>query len=171
MWLVVTPRPSLTNPHALRAMRDRAIAAIWQRCRPQLAFLAAILLAFLGCRFGLAVEVPDRIVAALVQVESGCTWHGIGDIRGRWSRGAAGEVSAFQLTEAALTDMGALGKRDRVHRDPVLAESLARLWLSRGYRLHGNWADALAWYNRQSDYRSASARDYAQRILNLASVL
>lgn len=117
-----------------------------------------------------AAETPDRIIAALVQVESGCEWRGIGNIKGTWARGADGEVSPFQLAPAALTDMG-VTNHARVHRDPVYAESLARLWLSRCYAKHGNWPQALAAYNAGSRYRSRSARDYADRILNLAAVL
>ncbi len=150
-------------------------ARLWQRCRPHLAAMSAILVCFLVCFFGLAgkakaEEVPDRIIAALVQVESGCEWRGIGDIKGKWARGDDGEVSPFQLAPAALTDMG-VTNHARVHRDVVYAESLARLWLSRCYVKHGNWADALSAYNAGSRYRSRSARDYSVRILNLASVL
>ncbi len=41
---MITPRPSFTNPHALRMMRDRALAAIWQRCRLWLAFILIVFL-------------------------------------------------------------------------------------------------------------------------------
>jgi hypothetical protein len=167
----MTPLPRPRFSHAARAIRAR----IWQRCRPHLAALSAFFLCFLICFFGLAgkakaAEVPDRILAALVQVESGCEWRGIGDIKGKWARGDDGEVSPFQLAPAALTDMG-VTNHARVHRDPVYAESLARLWLSRCYVKHGNWADALSAYNGGTRYRSRRARDYSERILNLASVL
>ncbi len=159
------PRPDFH--HTARLIRQR----IWQRCRPRLALLAAIIMAFLFCRFGLAVEVPDRIVAALCQIESGCEWRGIGDIKGRWSVGADGEVSPFQLTQGAIADMGAAAHSARIHRDPVYAESLARLWLSRCYAKAGNWPAALAIYNGGRNYRSLAARDYSKRVLALASVL
>ena len=68
--MIPLPRPSFTNPHALRMMRDRALAAIWQRCRPHLAFLLAIALAFLVCRFGLASE--GRWVVAEVTAYCPC---------------------------------------------------------------------------------------------------
>jgi hypothetical protein len=118
-----------------------------------------------------AVDVPDRIVAALVQVESGCEWRGMGEIRGTWLRGEAGEVSAFQLSPAALISMGAGDRSTRIHRDPVLAESFARLWLSRCFDQAGTWEGALARYNAGSRHRSRTARDYAARVLNLAAVL
>ncbi len=124
------------------------------------------------CNFGLSAEVvPDRIVAALVQVESGCQWHGVGDVRGTRSHGDAGEVSAFQLSPIALTAMGAADRVARIHRDPVLAESFARLWLARCFAQAGTWEGALARYNAGSRHRSRTARDYAARVLNLAAVL
>lgn len=141
--------------------------ALWSRFPGHLSLIAAIALTFLVCRFGLAVEVPDRIVAAIVQVESGCEWRGIGDVRGKWSRGADGEVSPFQISPAALSDMG-VTNASRVHRDTVWAESLARLWLSRCFDRHGNWPEAVAAYNAGSRYRSRSARDYACRVIALA---
>jgi hypothetical protein len=167
---MITPRPSLTNPHALRMMRDRAIAAVWANCKPHLAFLLAIALTLIVCRFGLAVEVPDRIVAAIAAVETGTEWRSIGDVRGKWSRGADGEVSPFQLSPAVLTDMG-VTNHARVHRDTVYAESLARLWLVRCYVKAGNWPDAVARYNAGNRYRSRTARDYSARVIALASVL
>jgi hypothetical protein len=113
--------------------------------------------------------VPDPILRALVAVESGCDWRGIGNIKGQWSRGADGEVSPFQLGRDALSDMG-VTNHARVHRDPVYAESLARLWLSRCFDRTGNWPDALSRYNAGSRYRTRAARDYSARILNLANL-
>lgn len=156
------------TPHQRRALRLR----LYHRLRLPLAAFSAIglfALVLIGA-VATAAETPDRIIAALVQVESGCEWRGIGNIKGTWARGADGEVSPFQLAPAALTDMG-VTNHARVHRDPVYAESLARLWLSRCYAKHGNWPQALAAYNAGSRYRSRSARDYADRILSLAAVL
>jgi hypothetical protein len=150
-----------------RARLMRMLATLLHRCWGGLALLTATTFLTIGL---CAAEVPDRILAALVQVESGCEWRGIGDIKGKWARGDDGEVSPFQLAPAALTDMG-VTNHARVHRDPVYAESLARLWLSRCYVKHGNWAQALAAYNGGTRYRSRRARDYSERILNLASVL
>jgi hypothetical protein len=160
----VYPRPSF--PHLARAMRART----WQRCRPHLTALAAFLFTLLYCRFCFAVEVPDSIIRGLVMVESGCEWRDTGDIRGKWSIGADAEVSPFQLSHAALSDMG-VTNHARVHRDTVYAESLARLWLARCYAKAGNRPDAVARYNAGSRYRSRTARDYSARVLALASVL
>jgi len=115
------------------------------------------------------VEVPDSIIRALVMVESGATWENTGDISGDWARGKAGEISHFQLSRAAIADMGATAKARRIAADPVLAESFARLWLSRCYDRAGNWPEAVARYNAGSRYRSRAARDYSARILALAA--
>lgn len=147
-----------------------AFAALWSRFPGHLSLLCAIALTFVVCRFGLAVEVPDRIVAAIAAVETGTEWRSIGDVRGKWSRGADGEVSPFQISPSALADMG-VSNHSRVHRDVVYAESLARLWLSRCYAKAGNWPDAVARYNAGSRYRSRTARDYSARVIALASVL
>lgn len=144
--------------------------AVWSRFPGHLSLLAAIALTFLVCRFGMAVEVPDRILAGICAVETGTEWRGVGDVRGKWSRGADGEVSPFQISIAALTDMG-VTNHARVHRDLVYAESLTRLWLSRCFERHGNWPDAVAAYNAGSRYRSRSARDYARRVIAIAETI
>lgn len=118
-----------------------------------------------------AVEVPDAIIRGLVMVETGAKWKNIGDISGGWSTGAAGEISHFQLTDDALREMKVADKAERIRRCPVLAESYARAFLVICYEKRGNWRDALATYNAWSRYRSAGARDYADRVLALASVL
>ena len=117
-----------------------------------------------------AVEIPDAIIRALVHVESGAKWIDTGKIVGGWKRGNAGEISHFQLSSAAIHDMGATGKTARIESCPVLAESLARLWLSRCYERAGNWPDALSRYNAGSRYRGRTARDYAARIISLSSL-
>jgi hypothetical protein len=131
-----------------------------------LLLLLLLLLLPLAC----AVEVPDSIIRGLVMVESGCEWRSVGDVRGKWSHGADGEVSPFQLAPAALSDMG-VTNHARVHRDVVYAESLARLWLAKCYRKHGNWRDALGQWNAGSRFSSATGRNYADRVLNLAGSL
>jgi hypothetical protein len=148
------------------------LTSAWAWCRDHLDRILPGLILLVATSFlaiGLcAQEVPDSILRALVQVESGCDWRGIGDVRGHWSRGADGEVSCFQLSPAALSDMGVTNSA-RVHRDVVYAESLARLWLSRCYEKHGDWATALACYNSGSRYRSRKARDYSARIIALST--
>lgn len=116
-----------------------------------------------------SVDVPDQIIRGLVAVESGAQWRGIGDIVGSWKVGKSGEISHFQISFPALMEMGAEHKADRIASSPVLAESFARLWLSRCFERHGNWMDALARYNAGNRYRSPAARAYAARVLNLAA--
>ena len=116
-----------------------------------------------------AVEVPDQIIRGLVAVESGAEWIDTGEIKGRWHRGASGEVSHFQMSIAVLKDMRA--PISRVERDTVLAESYARLWLSKCREKSGSWSEALARYNCGSRYKSAKAKDYAVRVLALAGEL
>ena len=150
--------------------RDRAgvwLANLWHKCWGGLVLIVATTFLTIGL---CAVEVPDRIVAAIAAVETGTEWRNTGDVRGKWSRGADGEVSPFQLSPAALTDMG-VTNHARVHRDVVYAESLARLWLVRCYAKAGNWPDAVARFNAGSRYRSRAARDYAERVLAIASAL
>ncbi len=162
------------NPHAARILRDRALSATWQRCRPHLAALCAFLLAFLFCRFGLASENPsmDKVVAAVAMVESGATWKDTGTVTGSWSLGGAGEISHWQITAAVLSDLQLTGKTRKIASDPVYAESVFRLWYSRLLHATGSHREALAAYHRGLGGRHRrDARDYAQRVLNLASVL
>lgn len=143
------------------------LANIWSKIWGGVALLVATSSLALGL---CAVEIPDAIIRALVHVESGARWVDTGDIVGGWKRGNAGEISHFQLSGAAIHDMGAAKKTSRIASDPVLAESLARLWLSRCYERAGNWPDALSRYNAGSRYRERAARDYAARIIALSSL-
>lgn len=119
-----------------------------------------------------AVDVPDRIIAALCQVETGTTWHGVGDVRGTWSRGGIGEVGPWQMSPAVLRDLKAYDRRYRVHADPVLAESLTRAWLVRLYLATGCWAQTCAAYHGGLAGRHRPhAREYAARVMALASSL
>lgn len=161
----MTPRPSLTNPHALRMMRDRALAGIWRLCRPHLAFLCAILLAFLFCRFGLAADIPDWCIRGIAAVETNTTWRDIGDLTYRDRRqGEDGEVGPWQLAPAALADMDVSHLRSRIHREPILAESMTRAWLLRCYRRTGDWFEAVAIYHTGPRGDVRRGHNYAARV-------
>jgi hypothetical protein len=115
-----------------------------------------------------AVEVPDRIIAAIAQVETGTTWHAIGDVRGKWTRGSIGEIGPWQISPAVLRDLGATHKANRAHRDPVLAESLTRAWLAHLYRSTGDWRQAVAAYHAGLAGRGRPhGREYSDRVFNL----
>jgi hypothetical protein len=173
---MVTPRPSLTNPHALRALRDRAWSEFVGHARViGIAFLHGLALmgiVALALHKGWAVDVPDRIIAAIAAVETGTEWRGIGDVRGNFARGDIGEVGPWQLSPDVLRDLRAYDRRHRVHADPVLAESLTRAWLAHLYRTTGNWPDTVAAFHAGLAGRHRPhAREYSGRVLALASVL
>lgn len=110
-------------------------------------------------------EVPCWVLRGIAQVETGTVYHGVGDVRGTWSRGAIGEASPWQLSPAVLRDLRAYDRRHRVHADVVLAESLTRAWLLRLHRATGSWDSAVAAYHAGLGRRShAFALDYAQRV-------
>src|SRR3954467_14068089 len=112
-----------------------------------------------------AQDVPDWCLRGICAVESGCDWRSTGDVRGRWDRGAIGEVSCFQLSPAVLRDLHAYDRRHRVHADPVFAESLTRAWLLRLYGVTGSWPEACAAYHAGLGRRAESfAVTYAARV-------
>lgn len=173
---MITPRPRirdvLGNPHIRREIRRRALA----KFAGPLSLIGAVLLTValcIGCTASAAaVEVPDRIVAAIAAVETSTEWRSIGDVRGTFARGDIGEVSPWQISPAVLRDMRAYDRRHRVHADPVFAESLVRLWLGRLYLTTGNWPEAVAAYHAGLRGRHRSyAREYADRVLAVASTL
>lgn len=110
----------------------------------------------------------DQIVKAVAQVETGVRWIDTGRIVGRWSVGDAGEVSPWQLSPGLLQDLGKLDARWRIHRDPVLAESLFRLSFTHLLGRTGSYVRALAAYHRGLHGAGGQeAQDYARRVLNL----
>ena len=167
--------PDTRTSRALRWIYGLAVRLF---CR--LTFLLCIGLTLLGClamAHSAEGESRDRItiesaLSAIVQVESGCTRLGMGSISGRWGIGQDGEVSPFQIHISVLRDLGVEGKRDRIHRDIVYAESIARLILTRYYNRFGNWPETFAaWNGGANGYQRRVARDYSRRVMNLASSL
>ncbi len=135
-------------------------------------FLVALLLTVGGClKMAHSVEVPNQIIAAIAEIETGTTWRGTGDVRGVWSRGNIGEVSPWQLSPAVLRDLRAYDRRSRVHSDTVFAESLVRQWLSRLHDATGSWSQAVAAYHAGIAGRHRRyARDYAARVFSVAGL-
>lgn len=166
---MITPRPSFTNPHALRMMRDRALAAIWQRCRLWLAFILIIFLFVASIVIAAetaAADVPPWVLRGIAKVETSSDWRDIGDLTYRDKRvGADGEVGPWQLSPDALRDLCSYDKRDRIHRDVVLAESLTRAWLLRCHAQTGNWFDAVRIYHTGPDGDRRRGIKYAERVL------
>lgn len=110
----------------------------------------------------------DHIIKAVAQVETGVTWVRTGVIVGRWRTGGAGEVSPWQLSPALLRDLGELGHRGRIARDPALSEQIFKRVYWRLYSRLGSHEAALGAYHRGLGSRtSPDAVDYAQRVLNL----
>lgn len=134
---------------------------------------ALLLLLALKVSHAQAQEISiDHFLSALASVETGVTRTGIGEIHGKWSIGKDGEVSCFQISPAVLHDLGLSGQASRIHRDPVYAESVARLWLSRIMGSNGDWHLAAATWNAGPRGRkSRQATDYADRVVNLAQRL
>ncbi len=154
------------------SLGDRAcilLANAWAWCRDRLDRILPGLVLLVATSFlaiGLcAVECPDWAIRGICAVESGCDWRSTGDVRGKWIRGDAGEVSCFQLTPAVLRDLHAYSRRFRVHADPVLAESLTRAWLLHLYGVTGSWMEATAAYHSGlGNRRQRYAISYAERV-------
>ena len=135
--------------------------------------LRLILISILGLTHAYTQDINiDHFLSALAQVETGVTRTGIGEIHGRWSLGKDGEVSCFQISPAVLSDLGISRHSSRIHRDPVYAESIARLWLARIMGGNGDWHVAAATWNAgRRGRQSRQAQDYADRVVNLAQQL
>lgn len=162
---MITPRP--TFPHAARAIRAR----IWQRCKPHLALLLAIAVTLCACLLAAsnakAQEIPDWCLRGIAMVETGTTWRDMGDLHYSDKRiGADGEVGPWQLAPCALKDLGVEHLRSRIHREPILAESMTRAWLLRCYARTGNWFDAVRIYHTGPDGDRRRGIKYAERVLS-----
>jgi hypothetical protein len=136
-------------------------------CGKKFAPMVAFLVTIFGFCIGLcAADVPQGIISGIAAVETGTNWDGQ-TIKGKWTKGKAGEVSPFQLMPSTLKDLGCKNINE-VHKSPVIAAYYCEKYLVELFERHGNWPEAIARYNAGSRYRSATARDYAQRVLNLA---
>jgi hypothetical protein len=110
--------------------------------------------------------IPDWVISGIAAVETNSVYRDGELVRYRDRRdGSAGEVGPWQLAPDVLTDLKAQHLRDRIRREPVLAESLARAWLLRCYRQTGDWLAAVAVYHTGPQGSRARGRDYAERVL------
>lgn len=130
-----------------------------------------LLLALLGFVAGLCAEVtPDWCIRGIAALETGVHWTDTGTIRGKWSVSSTGDVSPWGLSPAVLADLGLTGKTKRIHSDPVYAESVVRLWLSRLYETTGDWDQAVAaWRGGLAGRNRKLAKEYAVRVRNYGS--
>ena len=113
-------------------------------------------------------DVPDAILGAIAAKETGSVWRS-GKLVHRGLADNGEDVSPWQLSRAVLHDLRA--DRSRAADDYRYAQSLARIWLARLYRVAGSWPRALAAYHcglRKAD--TARGRAYAGDVLNLADV-
>lgn len=112
-----------------------------------------------------ASEVPAWVLRGIAAVETRTTWRDIGDLHYRDKRiGADGEVGPWQLSPAALKDLGVEHLRARIHREPILAESMTRAWLLRCHRRTGDWFEAVAIYHTGPDGNRRRGHTYAARV-------
>lgn len=114
-----------------------------------------------------AQEVPDWVLRGIAAVETGAHWNGTGDVTGTWNSNRTGDVGPWQVSPAVLKDLKRAHLSERIHRDVVLAESIARLWLGHLYRTTGCWHQSVAAWRlglgRRHEHR---AREYAERAWN-----
>ena len=97
--------------------------------------------------------IPVELMVALGQQESGLNPNAVGD--GGWSHGA------WQIYLKAHTI-----SKEQAH-DPQFSTDYAAQFLSRLYKQHGNWPDALAAYNSGKPLAQApaSTQQYVRNIL------
>lgn len=167
---MITPRPSLRdcigNPHIRRAIRQRFM----ERC----GYMLGLLLAVLACAGVLllalaapvqSAEVPAWVLRGIAAVETGTTWRDMGDLHYRDRRiGADGEVGPWQLAPSVLKDLGVEHLRARIHREPILAESMTRAWLLRCHRRTGDWFEAVAIFHTGPHGERRRGHSYAARV-------
>ena len=115
--------------------------------------------------------VPEWAIAGIAAVETGSTYRDGMLVHYRDRRdGADGEVGPWQLTPAALSDLGVLHLRPRIRTEPVLAESMMRAGLLRCYQRTGDWHTAVAIYHTGPRGDRRRGRSYADRVLAAGSV-
>lgn len=130
-------------------------------------------LAFVWCigwfTLGLcASDVPEWVLRGIASQETGVHWTDTGDLNARtWPRGSTGAVGPWHLSLDVLADLKLSAHADRLHRDPVYAESITRLWLLHLYSVTGCWHQTCAaWRAGLRARHRAWARAYAERAFN-----
>lgn len=111
--------------------------------------------------------VPDWVVRGIAAVETGVHWRDTGDLDGAWARSSTNDVSPWGISPAVLADLRLSAHADRLHRDPVYAESITRRWLLHLHSITGSWLQTCAaWRAGLRGRHRAWARDYAERARN-----
>ena len=127
--------------------------------------LSSRLDALAGSEAGGHPPIPDWVIIGIAAVETGSTYRDGHLIHYRDRRdGADGEVGPWQLAPTALSDLGITHLRSRIRTEPVLAESMARAWLLRCYRIAGDWTSAVAIYHTGPRGDRQRGSRYAERV-------
>lgn len=135
-------------------------------------WLLLVLIAFGGRASGQDVplssgDVPSWVLRGIAAVETGVHWHDTGHLDGTWARSSTDDVSPWGISPAVLKDLRLSAHADRLHRDPVFAESIARRWLLHLHGVTGCWLQTCAaWRAGLRGRHRAWARDYAERARN-----
>jgi hypothetical protein len=136
-------------------------------------FLLMPLLVCLSCAPSMHADdhgIPSWVIAGIAAVETGSTYRDGELIHYRDRRdGSDGEVGPWQLAPAVLDDLGVRQLRDRIRREPVLAESMTRAWLLRCFQRTGDWFTAVAIYHTGPGGSRQRGRRYAERVLAAGS--
>jgi len=127
-------------------------------------WLLLVLIAFGGTARG-QDQVPDWVLRGIAAVETGVHWRDTGDLDGAtWPKSTTGAVGPWHISLSVLSDLKLSAHAERIHRDPVFAESITRMWLLRLYAVTGDWSEVCAaWRAGLRNRHRAWARDYAQR--------
>lgn len=116
-----------------------------------------------------APDVPDAIIAGVAMRETGTVWRGRVVRAGAHLVGAAGEVSAWQLSPGVISGLHA--SLSRARSDSRYAEACARRWLAHLYAVTHSWSVALAAYHRGlRATHSKAALEYSSDVLNLSAL-
>jgi len=114
----------------------------------------------------------DHITAAVCAVETGTTWVSPGRVLGSYNRGTDGEAGPWQITGGVLSGLQITRSTGSIHGDVRACERAFRDWYAHLLAVTGSHAEALAAYHRGLKGRNKkSAKEYAQRCLNLAESL
>lgn len=114
-----------------------------------------------------AADVPDWVMRGIASQETAVHWRDTGEIDGTWSKSTSGAVGPWHIGLDVLADLGLLAHASRLHRDPVYAESITRLWLTHLHDVTGDWLQVCAaWRAGLRNRHRAWARAYADRAFN-----
>ena len=114
-----------------------------------------------------AQEVPAWVIRGIAAQETAVHWHDIGQIDGKWTKGTTGAVGPWHISLDVLADLKMQSKANRIHHDPVFAESVTRLWLQHLFSVTGCWNQTCAaWRAGLGARHKPFAKAYAARVFN-----